>query len=213
MAHTGPMRARGRLGQAAGIILVASLLTACGPPGSAEQARFVETAAGYPDPTGFVIAEEPTRVCETLSAECDEATVITAWVPADEAMTADEVCAASLSWAAELGISSIFSAPGGRWAEWFEPDEHSLIITGAIATIPIGTPDAAELCTTIVQRLIDLPPDASRAAAYEIIGIGGVPGVAGGLTVTRILPPRTVPDGRPDRESGRLMIVAVTVLI
>jgi hypothetical protein len=207
------MRARGRLRQAAGIILVASLLTACGPPGSAEQAKFVETAGGYAAPAGFVIAEEPTRVCETLSAECDEATVITAWVPADEAMTADEVCAASLSWAAELGISSIFSAPGGRWAQWFEPDEHSLIITGAIATIPIGTPDAAELCTAIVQRLIDLPPDASRAAAYEIIGIGGVPGVAGGLTVTRILPPRTVPDGRPDRESGRLMIVAVTVLI
>ena len=207
------MRARGRLGNATGIILVVSLLTACGPPGSAEQTRFVEAAASYPAPAGFDPAEEPTRVCETLTPECDEATVITAWVPADDAVSAAEVCAGYLSWAAELGISSIFSAPGGIWIDWFEPDEHGLIITGAIATIPIGTPDAAELCTTIVQRLIDLPPDASRAAAYEIIGIGGVVGVAGGLTVTRILPPRTVPDGRPDRESGRLMIVAVTVLI
>jgi hypothetical protein len=207
------MRARGRLANATGIILVASLLTACVPPGSVEQTKFVETGAAYPDPTGFVIASEPTRVCETLTPECDEATVITAWVPADDAETAADVCTGYLAWAAELGIGSIFSAPGGIWIDWFEPDEHSLIITGAIATIPIGTPDAAELCTTIVQRLIDLPPDASRAAAYEIIGIGGVPGVAGGLTVTRILPPRTVPDGRPDREAGRLMIVAVTVLI
>lgn len=207
------MRARGRVGQATGIILVASLLTACGPPGSAEQAKFVETASAYPAPAGFVVAAEPTRVCETLGAECDEATVVTAWIPADDAASADEVCAGYLSWASDLGVDSVFSAPGGLWTHWFEPDEHSFIITGAIATIPIGTPDAAELCVTIVQRLSDLPPDASRAAVYELIGIGGVPGVAGGLTVTRILPPRTVPDGRPDRESGRLMIVAATVLI
>lgn len=207
------MRTGKRIGAVVGVLLAMSLLTACGPPGSGEQGRFSESAARLAAPPGFTVRDAPTLVCPTLTDDCSDPAVIATWAPESPDPTAVEVCESYLAWADEIGIRSIFIGTGADWPGWFERDEHALIITGAIDTIPLGTPDADELCLAIVQRLLDLPPASSRDDVYEIIGIGGVSGVAGGLTVTRIMPPRTVPDGNPDRAGDRIMIATVFVLI
>lgn len=207
------MRTGKRVGAVVGVVLAMSLLTACGPPGSAEQGTFSDRARRLEAPFGFEVRDAPLPICPTITDGCGDPTVIATWAPVSSDPTATEVCQSYLAWAGDIGVTSIFIGTGADWPGWFERDEHALIITGAIDTIPLATPDADELCIAIVQRLLDLPPDSSRDDVYEIIGIGGVSGVAGGLTVTRIMPPRTVPDGNPDREGDRIMIATVYVLI
>lgn len=197
----------------AGLLLAAGVLTACGPPGSVEQGRFAESAGSLAAPDGFVPRDAPTRLCEALGETCTDPTVVSTFIPSASEPDAAAVCEAYLAWAAQVGITSVFIGTGRNWTNWFEPDEHSFIITGAIDTIPLGTPDALDLCLTIVQRLLDLPPDAARGNVHEFIGIGGVSGVAGGLVVARVMPPRTVPDGAAERGEPRIMIAVVYALI
>lgn len=185
-------------------------LTGC-TPGAGEQSRFEDEAQDLAVPAGLQVKDPPTLVCPTLSGDCPDPTVVATWMPVDLSPDAGELCATYLTWATEVGVERIFISNELDWPGWYDKEAHALVITGAVDTVAIA--DAATTCATAVQHTLDLPEGAGQHDRTEVIGITGVSGVAGGLLVTRLMPPRSVPDAAPHDNGVPFMIAAAYVLV
>ncbi len=203
------MRGNSRRSAVVATVLLLAL-TGCAP-GAGEQSRFEDEAQNLAPPSGLQVKDPPTLVCPALAGECTDSTVVATWIPVDLSPDAGELCATYLAWASEVGVERIFVSTELDWPGWYDKQAHALVITGAVDTVAID--DGAATCATAVQHTLDLPEGAGQHDRTEVIGITGVDGVAGGLLVTRLMPPRAVPDAAPLDNGIPFMIAAVYVLV
>jgi len=180
-------------------------------PGAGEQSRFEDDAQHLAAPSGLQVKDPPTLLCPTFSGDCTDPTVVATWMPVDLSPDAGDLCTTYLAWASALGVDRIFVSTELDWPGWYDKQAHALVITGAVETVAIE--DAAATCATAVQHTLDLPEGAGQHDRTEVIGITGVDGVAGGLLVTRLMPPRSVPDAAPLDNGVPFMVAAAYVLV
>ena len=196
-------------------ILVASVVIGlCGcAPGTVEQSRFLDAAGSLSAPDDFAALDAPAEVCAPLSARCEDPAVITSWTPALGRVSAFEYCTSFLNWAETVGITKVWVQREGDWQGWYEPSIHAMVNAGSVPTGVVGVAQTVTDCAVAVDRTLDRTEADGQRERFSIVGITGVPGVAGGLLVARLMPPRFIDDSAI-RDTGKpYMIVAYLALL
>ena len=118
---------------------------------------------------------------------------MTTFVP-ESAQSAYGLCHAFLDFAATQGVVKVYLERELDWPGWYDHDTHAMVMSGRIPTGDVSAGSTLTECTVAVQRSLDSEPDAGHER-FDIVGMTGVHGVAGGLLVLRLMPPRRATDG------------------
>lgn len=197
-----------------GLLAAFAVVGLCGcAPGTLEQGRFLDTAGSLSAPDDFAALDAPSEVCAPLSARCEDPAVITTWTPALGRVSAIEYCTSFLNWAETVGITKVWVQRESDWQGWYEPSIHAMVNAGSVPTGPVGVAQTVTDCAVAVDRTLNRTEADGQRERFTIVGITGVPGVAGGLLVARLMPPRFIDDAAI-RDTGKpYMIVAYLALL
>jgi hypothetical protein len=200
-----------RLSAALAIGMVLSLC-ACAP-GSIDQGHLESAAEAVVAPESSKPLDAATKICTELSEQCGDPAVIATWSPVDGIASATEYCRSFLTWAGEMGVTKVWVQRELDWRGWYEPTIHAMVNSGRIPTGAVDAEQTLVDCSVAVSRtLAPLGPDDQRVR-FDVVGITGVPGVAGGLVVARLMPPRSIENGALRDTGEPYMFVAYFMLI